>query len=311
MLKLNAENAPQTVIFEGDMTDAKAQHLRHLARDILFQNRRDASDTLALTSILVNEGRHPDLVEFLGESILIGPERDAPPGTVRHLLRKILPYAPWKSNARVILFQDAAGIKNEAETALLKTLEEPKPKHYFFLNAQTADLLKETIRSRAVITRFVEPSTGEGLPADPWKRFYYLIGKRTLQEHELAIIDVLRNAFDQLTYSVDDFSLLENAFFFTPKKLLEKETLLKQNRALNFAINPVYAALRDSLTEGKVSPLAPFALTRIPTANALEAAKLIQEYMRLLDERVFGNRPLNQSAIFYSFFFRFMPLWAP
>lgn len=310
MLKINAVDLPQTVVFEGDMGESKASYLRHLARDILYQNRRDKSDSESFTSILVNEGRHPDLIEFTGESVLIGSEKETPVGTVRHLLRKVLPYAPWKSYARVVIFQNAQGIKDEAETALLKTLEEPNSKHYFFLSVQCADILKETIRSRAVVTRFVEPPLGEGLPADVWRRFYTLAGEHTLSENETAIVESLSAAFDEATYSEDDFALLEKVLYFTPKKFFEKETIVRQNRALAFAIKPIYAALRDRAIEGKVPPLAPIALSRMRVEDAVRAAQLVQEYLRHLDERIFGNRPLNQAAVFYSFFFRFFTLWA-
>ncbi len=310
MLKITAQNAPQTVIFEGDTSPAKAAYLRHLGRDILHLNRREKADSEALTSTLVNEGRHPDLVEFAGESVLIGPEKEAPEGTVRHLLRKILPYAPWKSEARVIIFQNAAGIKDEAETALLKTLEEPNLRHYFFLSAQTADLLKETIRSRAIITRFVEPSAGENLPSDPWKRFYFLSGERDLDDTMEGIVAAQRTAYDEMTYTADDFSALEKILFLTPKKAFEKETVSRQNRALAFAALPLLAALRDRATQGVIPPVAPIVLTRMTPVAAVQAANFVQEYLRNLEVRIFGNRPLNQQAVFYSFFFRFFPLWS-
>lgn len=310
MLRISAENSPQTVIFEGDMSPAKAAYLRHLGRDILHKNRREKTDSEALTATLVNEGRHPDLIEFTGESVLIGSEKDFPEGTVRHLLRKILPYAPWKSEARVVIFQNAAGIKDEAETALLKTLEEPAANHYFFLSAQTAELLKETIRSRAVITRFVEPVAGENLAGDPWRRFYFLSGAREIGEAEESMIAAQRSAFDEMTYTDDDFAALEKILYLMPKKLFEKETVTRQNRALAFAAEPLYAALRDRATQGVIPPLAPIVLTRMTPERAVEAAKALQDYLRNLEARIFGNRPLNQHAVFYSFFFRFFPLWS-
>lgn len=310
MLQITAENAPQTVIFEGDTSPAKAAYLRHLGRDILYLNRREKSDSEALTATLVNEGRHPDLIEFTGESVLIGSEKDTPEGTVRHLLRRILPYSPWKSEARVVIFQNAAGIKDEAETALLKTLEEPNARHYFFLNVQTADLLKETIRSRAVITRFVEPPAGENLPSDPWRRFYFLSGEREIDENAETIIAAQRAAYDEMTYTADDFAALEKILYLTPKKITEKETVSRQNRALAFAALPLMAALRDRATQGVIPPMAPIVFSRMTPGNAVKAAVLVQDYLRHLEARIFGNRPLNQIAVFYSFFFRFFPLWS-
>lgn len=315
MLHITAANCPQTVIFEGDMSAAKAAHLRQLAAEILYENRRDQDDSRALVSTLVHEARHPDLVEFTGESLLIGPEKDPPPGTVRHLLRRILPYAPWRSHARVVIFQNAGGIKDEAETALLKTLEEPAPLHYFLLSVQTAEELKETIRSRSVITRVVNGHViPEGM-TDPWQRFYYLMGAKDFMsqwpEATERITGETRQVFDELVFSADDFSALERVLFLLPKQLFDKESVTTQGKALRFAVLPILVALRDRATQGVVAPLSPLVLNRMTPEHAVEASMLVHNYLRRLEYRVFGNRPLNLHAVFYSFFFRFMPLWSP
>lgn len=314
MLPLSAESLPQTVIFEGDTSREKSVALRKLATDILYARRRNAEDTESLTATLIAEGRHPDLIEFTGDSVQIGPEKDAPPGTVRHLLRKILPYSPWRSNARVVIFHNAAGIRDEAETALLKTLEEPEPGNFFFLSVQTAEALKETIRSRSVITHLGMAVAAQDLSPDPWLRFYTLAGQSDFiaQYGEVAdnLIDEARRQVDELAYSAGDFPVLEKLLFLTPKQFFEKETVTAQNRALKFALLPFYAALRDRATQGVTAPLSPIVLTRMPAIAALRAAEAMHIYMQNLEARVFGNRPLNQIAVFYSFFFRFMQFWS-
>jgi hypothetical protein len=246
--------------------------------------------------------------------VLIGPEKDPPPGSVRHLLRRILPYAPWKSNARVIIFQNAAGIKDEAETALLKTLEEPGPLHYFFLSVQTADMLKETIRSRAVITRFATTVKPEELSTDPWLRFYTLAqADDFIADYPAAaekITAAARATFDELTYTAADFPALENMLYLVPRQTLEKETVAEQTRALKFALLPVLAAVRDVSVAGVTPAMAPVAIARLTAKRATRAAELMQSYIRNLEFRIFGNRPLNQNAVFYSFFFRFFEIWS-
>lgn len=314
MVALSAENIPQCIIFEGDMSPEKSRVLRKLGADVLFARRRNAEETESLTTTLIAEGRHPDLVEFSGDTVLIGPEKDAQPGSVRHLLRRILPYAPWRSNARVIIFHNASGIKDEAETALLKTLEEPPPQHYFFLSVQTAEALKETIRSRAVITHLAAPSAPEMLPTDPWNRFYALIGAEEFlaqfPETSANLINATRQQCDELTFTTADFPLLEKLLFLDPRHMFEKEPIMVQTRALKFALQPFYAGLRDRAVQGMTPSLSPLAFPRMTVANAIRAAELLRTYMRNLDTRIFGNRPLNQTAVFYSFFFRFMHIWA-
>lgn len=315
MLHITAANCPQTVIFEGDMSVEKAAHLRQLGTEILYEHRRDTADTRALVSTLVHEGQHPDLVEFGGETLLIGPEKDPPPGTVRHLLRRILPYAPWKSHARVVIFQNAGGIKDEAETALLKTLEEPATQHYFFLSVQSAEELKETIRSRSIITRVVNRHVVPEGMTDPWQRFYYLMGVKDFMaqwpEATERIAGDTRQAFDELAFTADDFTALERVLFLLPKQLFDKESVTTQGKALRFAVLPLLAALRDRATQGVVAPFSPLVLNRMTPGQAIEASTLVHNYLRHLEYRVFGNRPLNLHAVFYSFFFRFMPLWSP
>jgi hypothetical protein len=76
MFAISADNAPQTVIIEGDMLPAKMEYLSRLAGDILFKHRRDATDTREFTDALIRDGAHPDLILFGEESVLIGPEKD-------------------------------------------------------------------------------------------------------------------------------------------------------------------------------------------------------------------------------------------
>jgi len=292
------------------LPDKRAQ-LRAIATQLLFEHRHDKSATEADVTRLVDEGNYPDLIEFSAETVLIGPEKDAQPGTVRHLMRKILPYAPWKSNARVIIFHNAAGIKDEAETALLKTLEEPPKNHFFFLSVQSAESLKETIRSRSAIMRMTLPK--ESLAADPWLRFYSEMGATDFiadfPDVAAAIRRDTQSIFDEMTYSAADFQSLEQVLYVAPKKLTEKENLSVQNRALKFAILPIWAALRDIIVEGRVPPLSPVALARVDVARALALCTLIHAYHNDLEYRVYGTRPLNQYAVFYKFFAKFFSLW--
>lgn len=314
MLKLSAENIPQVVIFEGDQTKEKANALKHLAAEILFEHRRETTDTKPFISKLVAENQHPDLIEFVTETVAIGSEKDPLPGTVRHLMRRVLPYAPWKANARVVLFQNAQGINNEAETALLKTLEEPPENNYFFMSVQTAEAMRETVRSRSMITRSVEKHlVPEGM-RDPWMRFYYLMNAHDFfvdyPEAAERIVQETKEAFDTMAFSTSDFAGLERILFTLPRQLFEKEMIAVQNRAFHFALLPLWAALRDRATQGMVAPLAPIVLNHITPLEATRAAERIQTYLRNLSYRVFGTRALTPSIVFYAFFSRFFPLWS-
>ncbi|HBS05459.1 MAG TPA: hypothetical protein DEA96_10865 [Leptospiraceae bacterium] len=97
---------------------------------------------------------HPDYILFPEERVLIGDEKQPAPFTVRWLIRTRLMYPPFKAERRFILIPRADLIQNEAETALLKTLEEPPDHTRFILMVEDLELLKETIISRGVCIPF-------------------------------------------------------------------------------------------------------------------------------------------------------------
>lgn len=97
---------------------------------------------------------HPDYILFPEDRVLIGDEKQPAPFTVRWLIRTRLMYPPFKSERRFILFPRSDLIQNEAETALLKTLEEPPEHSRFMMLVEDLSLLKETIISRGVCVPF-------------------------------------------------------------------------------------------------------------------------------------------------------------
>jgi DNA polymerase III delta' subunit len=126
---------------------------------------------------LVDRGRHPD-VHLLtpggpGDQIRIG-SRDRPEdGTVRRLTLD-LALLPVEGGARVAIVERADRMGDEAQTALLKTLEEPPAGVTIVLCADDEDRLMPTVRSRCarirlgpVAVRDVETILTEADLADP------------------------------------------------------------------------------------------------------------------------------------------------
>ncbi|MBM9499594.1 hypothetical protein JWG44_04940 [Leptospira sp. 201903071] len=100
---------------------------------------------------------HPDYIRFPEESgkiIPIGNEENPEEFTIRWLIRSRLNYRPHLSKFRFIVFPDASLIGHEAETALLKSLEEAPPFSRFIFIVNNLDKLKETIVSRAICVPF-------------------------------------------------------------------------------------------------------------------------------------------------------------
>ncbi len=126
---------------------------------------------------LVERGRHPDVHRLLpsgaGDQIRIGARDRAEDGTVRRLAADLV-LMPVEGGARVAIVERADRLTDDAQTALLKTLEEPPAGVTIILCADDEDRLLPTVRSRCarlrlgpVATRDVEAILAEGGAADP------------------------------------------------------------------------------------------------------------------------------------------------
>jgi DNA polymerase-3 subunit delta' len=105
---------------------------------------------------LVERDRHPDVHRLApagpGDQIRIG-SRDRPEeGTVRRLASDLV-LLPVEGGARVAIVERADRLTDDAQTALLKTLEEPPPGVTIVLCADDEDRLMPTVRSRAARIR--------------------------------------------------------------------------------------------------------------------------------------------------------------
>jgi hypothetical protein len=126
---------------------------------------------------LVERGRHPDLHRLVpagpGDQIRIGSRERPEDGTVRRLAVDLV-LLPVEGGARVAIVERADRMGDDAQTALLKTLEEPPAGVTIVLCADDEDRLMPTVRSRCarlrlgpVPTRDIEAILADGDLADP------------------------------------------------------------------------------------------------------------------------------------------------
>ena len=105
---------------------------------------------------MVEHGNHPDLHRLApsgpGNQIRIGEDQHPEPGTVRRLAVD-LALLPVEGGERVAVIRDAQRMNDVAQSALLKTLEEPPPATTLILCADDEELLLPTIRSRCARIR--------------------------------------------------------------------------------------------------------------------------------------------------------------
>ncbi len=105
---------------------------------------------------LVAGGNHPDVhrlgPEGPGGQIVIGDALREVPRGVRNLVAE-LAYLPVEGGHRVAIIEHAERMNEDAQNALLKTLEEPPPAVSLILCADDEDRLLPTVRSRCVRLR--------------------------------------------------------------------------------------------------------------------------------------------------------------
>jgi DNA polymerase III subunit delta' len=105
---------------------------------------------------LVDSGGHADLHRLVpggaGDQIRIGDRAEPEPGTIRRLISE-LALLPVEGGARIAIVERAERLNDEAQSALLKTLEEPPAGVTIILCVEREDQLLPTVRSRCVRLR--------------------------------------------------------------------------------------------------------------------------------------------------------------
>jgi DNA polymerase-3 subunit delta' len=105
---------------------------------------------------MVEHGNHPDLHRLApggaGNQIRIGEDQHPEPGTIRRLAID-LALLPVEGGERVAIIRDAGRMNEVAQSALLKTLEEPPPATTLVLCVDDEEQLLPTIRSRCARVR--------------------------------------------------------------------------------------------------------------------------------------------------------------
>ena len=173
MERMLRQGAPQALLLVGPGSVGKTTLALDLAAGILCHaGDPDARPCGACRSCrLIDAGAHQDLhrlaPEGPGRQVRIGDHEDPEPGTVRHLLRE-LARLPVEGAHRVAIVEGAHRLNEDAQNALLKTLEEPPPGATLILCADEPERLLPTVRSRTAVLRLgpVGPRAMEGLLAE-------------------------------------------------------------------------------------------------------------------------------------------------
>ncbi len=159
-----AAASPQVLILEGGTAEERlAAALRHAAE--LNCAAQDAPCLRCPECLKIGANMFPDLYLLDGreESIKIEAVRD---------VRVVLGEAPRGTGSRVVILAEAQSLGVEAANALLKSLEEPKPRTCFLLTAPQRERLLPTLVSRGWVVTLPWPLPGTDASAETedWER---------------------------------------------------------------------------------------------------------------------------------------------
>jgi DNA polymerase-3 subunit delta' len=122
-----------------------------------LEARREEADQHPSDDEWRNLRLHPDLVLVEGWRLTKTgrprPEPEIRVGQVRALVAEV-PGAPFEARRRVFIVDEAHGMNESSQNALLKSLEEPPPRSHLMLVSSRPMGLRQTIRSRCQILRF-------------------------------------------------------------------------------------------------------------------------------------------------------------
>jgi DNA polymerase-3 subunit delta' len=150
--------APQALLLVGPAAIGKTTLALDLAAGLLCAAEEGVARPCRACRAcrLVAGGTHQDLhrlaPEGAGRQVRIGDPSDPDPGTVRHLIHEMA-RLPVEGRHRVAVIEGAHRMNEDAQNALLKTLEEPPAGATLILCADEPERLLPTVRSRVATLR--------------------------------------------------------------------------------------------------------------------------------------------------------------
>ncbi|MDH4261773.1 MAG: hypothetical protein OEV78_01875 [Spirochaetia bacterium] len=311
--RFSEQEWPESILVSGSQTVQKKKIIVDAIINSLWTKRKNDFYTKEMISKMVEQNEHPDYYHFGTDRIKIGDKKNPDAGSVRHLLDKFLIYSSKFSNVRFIYFEDASVILNEAESALLKSLEEAPDKTHFILSVEESRQLKETVKSRCVeIPLSIRPDP-KLTPIDPWDKFWYFSEWKETSAFKTMLdakwIDYIKDAFDRLSYNSSDFIIFESMGWIDLRKKFKDENQDTQSLILKLSFLPLYCAIRDRSINGKAPEIGAVSLPAFSEKKLIYLGNLMEHFFRRLNVRYFNTRSPAMNVVFFSFLSKLMNAW--
>ncbi len=198
MSGINDLNA-QTIILEARITASPrptGNGVTSLDATLLSAARARAFKVLEKPTVL--EGQHPDSIEFDGSVTTEQVKR------IREMRASVY-VRPFECESKVYIIRNAHVLKEPAQNALLKILEEPPKYAVFYLLTDSSEKLLPTIRSRCITEPVDVTLSAEAVGDGELERKVQLLLGAIIKRSELAFASVL---FDWVYMKKDTFSTL-------------------------------------------------------------------------------------------------------
>ena len=138
---LESDSLPQTILFHSPALSNIDTLVFSFAKK-LIKPRRNIDDEKFVS--LCSTGQFPDFINVVKGSS----------GSIKiedvHTVEDALQYAPFESENRIVYFRDAAAMTIQSQNALLKKIEEPPQRTFFFLAVNKRNSILTTVLSRSV-----------------------------------------------------------------------------------------------------------------------------------------------------------------
>lgn len=141
---IKQEKTSHAYIFCGEAGSGKKLLANTFAKILQCEQKRGASCGVCQSCMQADSGNHPDIVHLNYEKASIGVD------DIRTQINNDIAVKPYSSPYKIYIIEDAEKMTEQAQNALLKTIEEPPAYGILLLLSNNLNKLLPTILSRCV-----------------------------------------------------------------------------------------------------------------------------------------------------------------